>query len=139
MGYQQMLMLVLSILIIGISTVIGIQMFNNEMMNFNRKAVISDMNIFAGVANAYYMTPVNMGGGNRTWDVDQLGFWFGYNYDANNNSISNDNGVYVFTSSEDVLTIEGIGKEIGNDGIEFVQVILRFTGYTAEIETTIGN
>jgi len=139
MGYQQMLMLVFSVIIIGVSITIGLDMFTNEMMKFNRKSIISDMNIFAGVANAYYITPVSMAGGNRTWDVDQLGFWFGYNYDADNNSISNNNGVYVFTSSDDVLIIEGIGNEIGNDGIEFVQATLQFTGQNCEIVTTINN
>ena len=139
MGYQQMLMLVLSILIIGISTVIGIQMFNNEMMNFNRKAVISDMNIFAGVANAYYMTPVNMGGGNRTWDVDKVGLWFGFNYDAANNTVLNNNGTYIFSSSGDILTIVGTGTAVGNNGSTNVQATLHLTGQNCEIVTTINN
>ena len=139
MGYQQMLMLVLCVIIIGISTTIGLEMFGNEMVKFNRKSVISDMNLFAGVANAYYMTPLIMGGGDRSWNVDKMGMWLGYNYDAINNTASTANGTYVFSSYGDELTIIGVGNEIGNDGVEFVKATLRYIGRNNEIVTTINN
>ena len=139
MGYQQMFMLLMCVIIVGASITIGLNMFNNEMMKFNRKSIISDMNIFAGVANAYYLTPKSMGGGNRNWDVDKMGMWFGYNYDANSNSISNINGIYIFSTYGDVLVIDGTGNEIGNDSVEYVKATLRLTGQSREIVTTINN
>jgi len=98
MGYQQIIMLVIGVIIIGLSTAVGLTMFTQEMTRINRQSIISDMNIFAGVANAYYKTPTNYGGGDRQWDVDKMGMWFGYNYDATNNSISNENGSYIFSA-----------------------------------------
>ena len=139
MGYQQMLMLVLCVIIIGVSTTIGIEMFNNEMMKFNRKSVISEMNLFAGVANAYYMTPHSMGGGERSWNVDKMGLWLGFNYDDINNMVLTANGTYIFSSYGDELIIVGTGNEIGNDGIEYVQATLHFTGRNNDITTTINN
>lgn len=139
MGYQQILMLVLGVIIIGLSVVVGLTMFTQQMTNINRQSIISDMNIFAGVANAYYKSPANYGGGNRVWDVDKMGVWFGYNYDATNNSISNDNGTYIFSADGDVLTVVGTGTQIGNDGSENVQAILQLTGQNGEIVTTIIN
>ncbi len=139
MGYQQILMLVLGIIIIGLSVTVGLDMFTQEMMRINRQSIISDMNIFAGTANAYYRTPSSMGGGDRTWDVDRMGMWFGYNYDAANNSISNSNGTYIFSSSDDVLTIIGIGTSIGNNGSENVKATLYLTGQNCEIVTAINN
>jgi len=139
MGYQQILMLVLGVIIIGLSVVVGLIMFTQQMVNINRSSIISDMNIFAGVASAYYKTSANYGGGNRIWDVDKMGFWFGNNYDAANNSISNNNGTYIFSAEGDVLIIVGIGTQVGNDGSENVQATLQLTGQDGEIVTTINN
>ena len=139
MGYQQILMLVLGVIIIGISVAVGLDMFTQEMMKMNRQSIISDMNIFAGVANAYYKSPPNMGGGNRIWDVDKMGLWFGFNYDVVNNTIVNHNGTYLFSANGDVLTIIGTGTSIGNDGSTNVEAILQLTGENCEIITTINN
>ncbi|MCF7859299.1 MAG: hypothetical protein K9N07_08280 [Candidatus Cloacimonetes bacterium] len=139
MGYQQILMLVLGVIIIGLSAAVGLSMFTNEMKKINRQSIISDMNIFAGVANAYYKAPSNLGGGNREWDVDNLGMWFGYNYNDENNSISNDNGVYIFSASGDLLTIIGTGTSVGNNGSTNVRATLQLNGQTSEIITQINN
>ncbi len=139
MGYQQILMLVLCVILVGTSITVGLSMFENVMVDSNRNAVISDMNIFAGVAFAYYKTPDNMGGGEHTWDVDELGMWFGFNYDAMNNTILNNNGIYYFSSFGEMLTIIGTGTSEGNDGSENVKATLLFNGETGEIVTTINN
>lgn len=139
MGVQQLTLLVLTVIVIGISISVGIFMFNQTLKNHNRIAIIDDMNIFAGVANTYYKTPIDMGGGNRTWNVDSMGPWFGYNYDAANNRISNGNGTFVFSSDGDVLTILATGNEIGTNGSTNVEAVLVLTGVTSEILTTVNN
>ena len=139
MGYQQILMLFLSVVIIGISVTVGITIYTHEMTRINRQSIISDMNIFAGVANAYYKTPANMGGGDEIWDLDKMGMWFGLNYNAANNMISYSNGTYVFSSSDDILTIVGIGTSIGNNGSENVKATLTLTGQNFKIVTIINN
>ena len=139
MGVQQLMLIVLTVIIIGISISAGIIVFNQTIIRNNRLAIIDDMNIFAGVAMTYYKTPIDMGGGNRTWNVDDMGAWFGYNYDAINNSISNGNGTYVLSSDGDVLTIIATGNETGANGSTNVEVVLTLTGSTSEITTTINN
>ena len=139
MGVQQLTLLVLTVIIIGISISAGIIIFNQTLIRNNRLAIIDDMNIFAGVAMTYYKTPLDMGGGNRTWDVDVMGPWFGYNYDAANKSISNSNGTFTFSSDGDVLTIIGTGTEVGTNGSDNVEVILTLTGETSEISTSVNN
>lgn len=139
MGVQQLTLIVLTVIIIGISISAGIIMFNQTLIRNNRLAIIDDMNIFAGVAMTYYKTPVDMGGGNRTWNVDDMGPWFGYNYDAANDSMSNSNGTFVLSSDGDVLTIVGSGNEIGTNGSTNVEVVLTLTGDTSEIITTVNN
>ena len=139
MGVQQLTLLVLTVIIIGISISTGIIIFNQTLIRNNRLAIIDDMNIFAGVAMTYYKTPIDMGGGNRTWNVDDMGAWFGYNYDAINNSISNGNGTYVLSSDGDVLTIIATGTETGANGSTGVEVVLTLTGATSEITTIVNN
>ena len=139
MGSQQNFMLSLGILLIVISIAVWFGLFRHKMTNNNRNLIISDVNIYAGVAMTYYKTPVDMGGGNRTWDVDNLGIWLSYNYDATSNNISNDNGIFVFSSIGDVLTITATGNEIGINDSANVQVELDLIGETNEITTTVIN
>ena len=54
MGVQQLTLLVLTVIIIGISVSTGIIIFNQTLVRHNRLAIIDDMNIFVGVANTYY-------------------------------------------------------------------------------------
>ena len=98
MGYQQFLMLILALLIIGVAVSVGLDMFNQNSRNINRQAIISERNIYAGVANAFYKAPVSLGGGGRAWDVDRLGYWLGVNYETTTNSTSSNNGIYIFSS-----------------------------------------
>lgn len=139
MGVQQLTLLVLTVIVIGISVSVGIYIFNQTLIRHNRIAIIDDLNIFAGVANTYYKTPIDMGGGARTWDVDAMGPWFGLNYNETTNSISNDNGAFVFSSNGDILTIIGTGTEVGTNGSDNVEVELTLTGETSEISTTVNN
>ena len=139
MGYQQFLMLVLAVLIVGISVSVGLDMFNQNSRNINRQSIISEMNIYAGVANAFYKAPVSLGGGGRAWDVDRLGYWLGFNYEPTNNTTSSNNGIYTFSSSGDVLTIVGVGTEMGNNGSTNVQATMTLTGEGCEIVTVINN
>nr|MBC8383659.1 hypothetical protein [Candidatus Cloacimonadota bacterium] len=47
MGTQQILLIVLSVIIVGIAVAVGITMFNAQSVNSNRNACIADMNNFA--------------------------------------------------------------------------------------------
>jgi len=139
MGVQQLLLIVLTVIIIGIAIASGIGMFNQSLVRSNRHAVINDLGVFASVANTYYKTPSDMGGGNRTWNVDDLGTWLGSEYNTVENSISNDNGTFVISSDSDELTIIGYGKETGTNGSTNVQATLILIGVTGEFVTTIEN
>jgi hypothetical protein len=139
MGYQQFLMLILALLIIGVAVSVGLDMFNQNSRNINRQAIISEMNIYAGVANAFYKTPVSLGGGGRAWDADRLGYWLGLNYDPTTNTTSSNNGIYAFSSIGDTLTIIGVGTETGNNGSTNVQATMTIQGINCQIVTIINN
>ena len=67
MGQQQLLLIVLGVIIVGIAIVVGINLFNANAVSSNRDAVISDLNNLGALATQYYMKPSSMGGGGNTF------------------------------------------------------------------------
>ncbi|MBT3755545.1 MAG: hypothetical protein HOD64_06825 [Candidatus Cloacimonetes bacterium] len=142
MGTQQILLIVLSVIIVGIAVAVGITMFNAQATNSNRQAIVGDMNNLAASALAFYKTPATHGGGDNDWgatadDPDELGTWLGYEWDGT--ICATGNGEYTITIAGDVVTIVGVGNELGNDGAAGVQATMLITGQTSAIGTTIDN
>lgn len=143
MGTQQILLIVLSVIIVGIAVAVGITMFNAQATNSNRQAIMGDMNNLAASALAYYKTPSTHGGGGNAWGTtDDVGQWLGYDYETSGNAAntcSTGNGTYVLSIASDVLTITGLGNEIGNDGSNNVGGNLAITGATSGIVASVTN
>ncbi|MCL2063528.1 MAG: hypothetical protein FWG98_04055 [Candidatus Cloacimonetes bacterium] len=62
MGTQQILMIVLSVIVVGSAVAVGIQMFDTQANNQARNAIVSDLMSMAVQAQAWWRTPVVMGG-----------------------------------------------------------------------------
>ena len=67
MGQQQLLLIVLGVIVVGIAVVVGINLFNANATSANRDGVISDLNNIGAMAQQYYKKPVSMGGGGNTF------------------------------------------------------------------------
>ncbi|MCH8018574.1 hypothetical protein IH785_01865, partial [candidate division KSB1 bacterium] len=67
MGQQQLLLLVLSAIIVGVSIVIGINMFSSSAVQANQDAVLQDCMMIAARAQEWYRKPTAMGGGGRSF------------------------------------------------------------------------
>jgi len=108
MGQQQLLLLVLGIILVGIAVMIGLINFHSNAVQSNRDAVILDLNNLASFAQAYYKKTESFAGGG----YDFIG------YDIPSQLKANDNGTYTVISTQaQEVTIEGIGKESeGNPG-----------------------
>lgn len=134
MGQQQLLLLVLGIIIVGIAVAAGIQMFNSAAIDANRNAVTMDVLNLGSKAQQFYKKPPSMagGGGNfRNFTVGAL-------------DLLNANGAYrlatavpatkvtavpavgttntIGTSQTAQIYIIGYGTETGNDGTNLVMV-----------------
>ena len=132
MGQQQLLLIVLGIIIVGIAVVVGINVFTASSSSANRDAVISDLTNLASMAQRYYRKPVALGGGGNTftgtvaWDIPPALDTTG-------------NGYYSRTASAaQSVTIQGIGNETGNDGTTQVKVTM-VVGPNSITSTTINN
>jgi len=136
MGQQQLLLIVLGVIIVGIAVVVGINVFTASSTNANRDAVISDLTTLAAMAQQFYRKPVAMGGGGNAFNTSK-GATAAWN--VPNSLDTTANGVYTRTAvAATTVTLEGVGNEIGNDGSAPVKVTM-VVGRNAINSTTINN
>lgn len=67
MGQQQLLLIVLGLIIVGIAIAAGIVFFRERAIDTKRDKMIDDCVILASMAQAYYQKPTMFGGGGRTF------------------------------------------------------------------------
>ena len=108
MGQQQLLLIVLGVIIVGIAIVVGINLFQNSAVDSNRSAVIQDLNTLATKAQAYYKKPASQGGGGNSFVGFAIPTGFG----------TTANGTYTINTAGTATTIvfKGVGNEKGDDG-----------------------
>ena len=137
MGTQQILLIVLSVIIVGIAVAVGITMFATQAENSNRTALVGDLQNFGSMAMAYWRMPTSMGGGgattfgaNNNAVRDGVGRYMGFN---TSRQLVNDNGTYTLTETggNAEITITGVGTEIGQNGSSGVSAILVVTATNA--------
>ena len=106
MGQQQLLLIVLGVIIVGIAVVVGINVFTASSAQANSDAVISDMTNLASMAQQYYRKPAALGGGGNTftgWDIP-------------GNLETTANGSYDATVAAQTVTLTGTGTELNSSG-----------------------
>lgn len=111
MGQQQLLLLVLGIVIVGLAVVVGIQAFGENQRRANQDAMINDAIRIASDAQAWALKPVAFGGNAGRQGVttfDGLTFQrLGYTVD-NVPEYSNINGTYTLPGTPGAdFTIRG--------------------------------
>ena len=67
MGQQQLLLLVLGIVIVGLAVVVGIQAFGENQKKANADAITNDVIRIASDAQAWALKPTAFGGGNGSF------------------------------------------------------------------------
>jgi hypothetical protein len=63
MGQQQLLLIILGVIIVGIAIAVGLSLFSAQSVQSNRDAIINDLNNLAAQAYQYRIRPTSMGGG----------------------------------------------------------------------------
>lgn len=63
MGQQQLLLIVLGVIIVGIAVVVGINLFNANAEESAKDTVVSGATNIGAMAQQYYKKPTSMGGG----------------------------------------------------------------------------
>ena len=147
MGQQQLLLLVLGIVIVGLAVVVGIQAFSENQKQANADQMVNDAIRIASDAQAWKLKPGAFGGGasETNWtnlDFGQMGYAVGDNdltaHDAEDTDYENLNAAYALTIDGATLTITGNSYE--PDGTTLLNtVVVEVTGTTpSDISTTIN-
>jgi Tfp pilus assembly protein PilE len=117
MGQQQLLLIILGVIIVGIAVAVGITMFQDNAVDQNRSAVIADLTTLAAKGQQYYAKPTTLGGGGNSFagltaDAPGLGLL------ASTAFTNNANGAYTIKTAgtATTLVLEGVGKTALSNG-----------------------
>jgi len=100
MGQQQLLLVILVTIIVGIATVVAINTFGAAADSANVDAVRQDVAQIAAASQGYYMKPNMLGGGGRSFltiTFDHFAFPAAI-ISENGLSAENENGIYVISA-----------------------------------------
>src|SRR5690606_37220122 len=132
MGQQQLLLLVLGIVIVGLAVVVGIQAFGENQKKANSDALVNDGVRIASDAQAWVLKPTAFGGGDGSptgLTLTDLGYTV-----SSDGVYSNLNGDFELTAIATSVIIEGETTDNSNF------VVVGVFGTTPErIVTAIGS
>lgn len=131
MGQQQLLLLVLAAVIVGISVVVGFNMFSSSAVQSNQDAIVQHVMTIGAKAQEWYRKPAAMGGGGQSFT--------GLTLAALNVSPSNVDAdtLFIAPTATDV-TVTAVGKEDGDgDGTNItVQAVFDKDGVKTNLAVT---
>ena len=147
MGQQQLLLLVLGIVIVGLAVVVGIQAFGENQKKANADALVNDAVRIASDAQAWKLKPAAFGGGASGDDADNNNFTsldgatgfqqLGYELSDGTDGCTADteygnlNGCFSLAGSDGTLTITGKNTQSEN------QVVVTVVGTSPENISTV--
>lgn len=120
MGQQQLLLIILGAIIIGIAIAVSIQLFRSHSIDEKRDLLIHEGGNLANMAIHYYKQPAQLGGGGRSF--------IGWTVPATMQTTAT--GSFVSTAYNDSAVIIGTGNEVitGTDSIK-VRITVKSSGY----------
>ncbi len=95
MGQQQLLLIILGVIIVGIAIAVGLSLFSAQSIQANKDAIINDLNNIAAHAYQYRIRPSSMGGGQGSYS----------GYTIPSKMASNENAGYAATPAANSVTI----------------------------------
>ena len=100
MGQQQLLLVILVTIIVGIATVVAINTFGTMADQAARDAVILDLAGIAAASQGYYIRPAMLGGGGRSFaniDFNKFAFTARVTADTEGLEAENENARYLMS------------------------------------------
>ena len=125
MGQQQLLLIILGVIVVGIAVAVGITMFSDSAISANRDALTNDLVNLASRAQQFYRRPTSLGGGGNSFTLltaDAAGMA------RLTNNGTNANGSYSIalagsgTGTAATVEILGVGNELYNGAAVSVRV-----------------
>ena len=95
MGQQQLLLLVLGAIIVGLAIVVGINLFGEGAVKANEDSARQDLLTMMARAEEWFRKPVILGGGGK--DFTTLNGFEDIGFDTTGTGYANENGTYTLT------------------------------------------
>jgi len=118
MGTQQLLLIIVGVIVIGVIIAAGITLFQDHAAATNRDAIANDLVHAATVAQVYWRKPKIMGGGGSSF--------VGFNLRTAFLTLANEDANFDINgaATDSTITLEGVGHEPGYDDTEPVKVVV---------------
>ena len=140
MGQQQLLLIILGVILVGIAVAVGITMFKDSAVSANRDAVTNDLVNLASRAQQYYRRPKTSGGGGGSFTKLTAGSGMKLLTKTSSASVRNGNGTFTIVSnSASTLRLQGLGTEFGNDRTNKVKVVMNVWADSAKVNPASTN
>ena len=102
MGQQQLLLIILGIIVVGVAIAIAMTLFRANAIDRKREILVNESLNIGSIAISYYKKPQMMGGGGKTFTGWQIPTQLQ----------STVNGTYTAQVSADNVVITGTGTEV---------------------------
>ena len=116
MGQQQLLLIILGVIIVGLAIAVGLSLVSAQSIQSNRDAIINDLNNLAAQAYQFRIRPTSMGGGQGDYSGFSIPTKMKTNENATYSASTSPNSI-VFTgfSAQDptnsvTVTIDSFGR-----------------------------
>lgn len=142
MGQQQLLLIVLGVIIVGIAVVVGINVFTASSLQANNDAVIADLTTIGSLAQQHYRKPNAMGGGGNSFDgstVTGTQTPHPFAVPVSLQQTANMSIPVVCTPTATDVTLVAQGTETISDGTTLLSVTVRVTSDNIEVMSTNVN
>lgn len=126
MGQQQLLLIILGVIVVGIAVLLGIYVFQASSVENKRDVVINESVNIASLALQYYKKAKVFGGGQYSFD----------GWDIPDNLKITNNGQYNAQVYDDSVIITGVGNEYVTSG---TPIEIKTTVSKSGINTVIIN
>ena len=117
MGQQQLLLLVLGIVIVGLAVVVGIEAFSENRTKSNADALVTDALRIASDAQAWALKPAQFGGGSEAGLAAATFSDIGYPLSGSSTEYTNVNGKFGLGTSAPSDAPSNCSSDTGNSPV----------------------
>ena len=108
MGQQQLLLIILGVIIVGIAIAVGLSLFSAQSVQSNRDAIINDLNNLAAQAYQFRIRPASMGGGQGDYTTFTLP----------TKMKTNENGTYTAAPTTNTIVFTAVSAQNASNSIK---------------------
>ena len=108
MGQQQLLLIILGVIIVGIAIAVGLSLFSAQSVQSNRDAIINDLNNLAAQAYQFRIRPSSMGGGQGDYTT----------FTIPTKMQTNENGMYTAAPTTNTIVFTAVSAQNASNSMK---------------------